>query len=146
MGALTPFEGVQVAIQPDREIFRGVGYSLLSSLTEKQLRNSQNTVLDCVTRQPLLERWQALAGRYDGRFDVVECTCTDEALHRSRIEGRQRDIPGWAELKWDYVAEARRTYEPLDCPKLVVDAGDSVEANLARVRSYLGLDHNAFHE
>jgi predicted kinase len=146
MGALTPFEGVQAAIQPDREVFRGVGYSLLSSLVEKQLRNGQNAVLDCVTRAPLLERWHRLAARYDAGFDVIECVCSDEAIHRSRIVGRRRGIPGWAELTWEHVAEARRTYEPVDCEKLVVDAVEPVDANLARVRRYLRLSKDQQHE
>jgi hypothetical protein len=139
MGALTPFKSLQDAIQPDREVFRAVGYSLLTNLAEKQLRNKQSAILDCVTRQPVYEQWQSLAGQYDCALRVVECICSDEATHRSRIEGRVRGIPGWAELKWEYVAQARAEFEPLATEKLVLDAVEPFADNLARVRTYLGV-------
>jgi predicted kinase len=139
MGALTPFEGVQAAIQGNRELFRAVGYSLLTNLSEKQLRNEQSAILDCVTRQELLTRWQHLGRRYGQELRVVECICPDASVHRERIEGRVRGIPGWAELKWEYVAEAHRTFEPLEADKLVVDATEPFADNLARVRAYLGV-------
>jgi hypothetical protein len=138
MGALTPFEPVQSAIQPDRELFRAVGFSLLTNLSEKQLRNEQSAILDCVTRQPQLIRFQDLGRQYDRELRVVECVCSDAAVHRTRIDGRVRGIPGWAELKWEYVAEARRTFEPLETEKLVLDAVEPFADNLARVRAYLG--------
>jgi hypothetical protein len=139
MGALTPFTEFQNTIQPNREVFRAVGYSLLTNLAEKQLRNEQPAIIDCVTRQPVFEGWQSLAHQYDCETRVVECVCSDEATHRSRIEGRVRGIPGWAELKWEYVAQARAEFEPLDTDKLVLDAVEPFADNLARVRTYLGV-------
>ena len=32
-------------------------------------------------------------------------SCRDAELHRARVEGRQRQIPGWYELDWDHVAQ-----------------------------------------
>jgi len=139
MGALTPFDGVQAAIQPNRETFRAVGYSLLTNLAEKQLRNEQPAIIDCVTRMPVFERWQQLAQQYKSDLRVIECIVSDEAIHRSRIEGRVRAIPGWRELKWEYVAQARAEFEPLDTKKLVLDAVEPFTDNLARVREYLGV-------
>ena len=84
-------------------------------------------------------RWAATATRHGVPYFVVECACRDADLHRSRIEGRTRAIPGWYELQWEHVAESRRTYEPLAVEKLTVDAGDDLEANLARVRAHLAI-------
>lgn len=139
MGALTPFEGVQQAIQQDRETFRAVGYAMLTQAVEKQLWSGQPAVLDCVARTPVEQRWITLAERYGARFDAIECLCSDEELHRSRIEGRVRGIPGWEELRWEWVVHTMRSYEPLPQAKLVLDAVEPLDTNLARVRTYLGI-------
>src|SRR5262249_25740840 len=139
MGALTPFEGVQEVIQQDRETFRAVGYAMLTQAVEKQLWSGQSAVLDCVAPTPVEARWIALAENYGARFDAIECFCSDEALHRSRIEGRPRGIPGGEELRWEWVVNTMRSYEPLPQAKLVVDAVEPLDTNLARVRTYLGI-------
>jgi hypothetical protein len=140
MGALTPFEEVQHVIQRDRDTFRAVGYALLTQAVEKQLRSGHPAVLDCVARPPVHERWFDLAARYDAPMFVVECCCSDVAVQRSRIEGRVRGIPGWEELQWEWVLRTTSTYVPLDCEKLVVDAVDSLDTNLERVRAYVQID------
>jgi predicted kinase len=118
-------------------------HALLDQMVEKQLRNGQSAFVDCVARVGAEHRFAATAARHDVPFFAVECTCVDEDLHRRRIEGRVRGIPGWYELDWEHVQEARRNYEPLDCAKLVVDAGDPLETNLARVREHLGIGKDA---
>jgi hypothetical protein len=70
-------------------------------------------------------------------FAVVECVCSDIAVHRSRVEGRSRDIPGWYELVWERVKAGRQHYVPLADPKVVVDAVDAVDANFAKVKEAL---------
>jgi len=140
MGALTPFEEVQDVIQRDRETFRAVGYAMLTQAVEKQLRSCHPAVLDCVARPPLHERWFELAARYDAPLLVVECCCSDLSVHRSRIEGRVRGIPGWEELRWEWVMRTTSSYAPLDCEKLVVDAVAPLDTNLERVRAYVRVD------
>lgn len=59
-------------------------------------------------------------------------------IHRSRVEGRQRDIPGWYELEWERVdwervERGRHAYEPLSEPRVVVDAVNPPEHNLELV-------------
>ena len=70
-------------------------------------------------------------------FAVVECVCSDIDLHRSRVEGRRREIPGWYELTWERVERARQLYEPLSEPKVVVDAVNPPEQNLDLVMRHL---------
>jgi hypothetical protein len=47
---------------------------------------------------------------------------------------------GWDELDWEWVERARRTYVPLECAKLVLDAVEPVADILVRVRTYLGVE------
>ena len=79
--------------------------------------------------------------QYDAPMFVVECVCSDVDLHRSRVVGRTRGIPGWNELEWEWVESSRRSYEPLQCDKVVLDAVDPLTDNLARVRAYLRGKH-----
>ena len=49
----------------------------------------------------------------EGAGSVVVMTgCADAAVHRSRVEGRQRLIPNWYELDWDHVETARKAWVP----------------------------------
>jgi predicted kinase len=116
-----------------------VGYALLDQLVEKQLRNGQHALIDCVARAGAEARFAATANRHAASFFVVECSCDDPDLHRTRVEGRVRAIPGWYELEWAEVQVSRESYEPLRCAKVVVDAGAPLGANLDRVRRHLGI-------
>jgi hypothetical protein len=72
---------------------------------------------------------------------VVMTECTDPELHRDRITGRRRGIPGWYELDWEHVARARREWEPLDDVDLVLDAGAPVTRNADSLRRALSERH-----
>ena len=125
----------QVELPVERQ--RRVGWNLLLRVAEQQLARGGSCVLDLVAREPVRVEGQELAERYGARCAVIECACADPDLHRSRVEGRRRGIPGWYELTWDHVAGSRRHYVPLAEPKLVLDATEPVEANHARVRDFL---------
>lgn len=72
---------------------------LLNTLAREQLRRGQSAILDCVaTFERMREPWRVLARTYGTRLRIVECVCSDETLHRARLEIRQRGIPGWPEL------------------------------------------------
>jgi hypothetical protein len=63
---------------------------------------------------------------------VVETYCSDVALHRSRVEGRQRSIPNWYELDWPQVEGSRETWQiPADSVDLRIDAANNWDANAA---------------
>ena len=126
---------VEVPAQRQREI----GWSLLSRIAEQQLRRGSSCVLDLVAREQAREKWKALAERNGATYHVIECICSDEEIHRTRIEGRRRDIPDWYELAWGDVLRGRKNYAPLAEPKLVLDSVHSLTANLAQARSFLDI-------
>jgi hypothetical protein len=68
---------------------------------------------------------------------VVVTSCRDPALHRARIDGRSRDIPGWPELTWDNVSRFLDRWEPPADVDLRLDATDPVEANVGTLRAQL---------
>jgi predicted kinase len=138
MSGLRPYPEIQEALDAmGLRGHRGVGWSILWALARSQLRRGLAVVLDGVARAPEVEGTRALA-REEGVPSLVVLTeCSDAELHRSRIEGRQRGIPGWYELDWDHVARARGEWEELDDVDMVLEATVSVTQNIELLRGVL---------
>jgi GTPase SAR1 family protein len=74
---------------------------------------------------------------YDATLSVIECVCSDEAIHRSRIEGRHRGIPGWHEIDWSHVEHMRSEVGSLQTTRLVDDAVSPLADNESAVWEYI---------
>lgn len=58
----------------------------------------------------------------DATFVGVECMCSVETAHRSRIESRDRGIPGWpATVTWAHLKHMAERWEDWPQPHLVLD-------------------------
>jgi len=133
LGAIAP-SGVLNDV--DRTTTLGIYERMLRTLFTRQLMLGQSAVLDCIASDVTLTEWAATAIDLGGRLMVVECVCSDEPTHRSRIEGRSRNIPGWHEIDWTHVEFMRRETPPLESERLIVDAVQPLESNIAKVLSY----------
>ena len=138
MSALRCHDDVWSVVEEPVERQRRIGWDLLSRITEQQLRGGRSCVLDLVARERPRQEWAALADRFRASFAVVECVCSDIEVHRSRVDGRRREIPGWYELRWEWVERGRQLYEPLSEPKIVIDAIEPLEHNVGVVMDALG--------
>jgi predicted kinase len=138
MSGLRAFPEVWAAVEFPVGQQRAIGWSLLGRVAEQQLRRDGSVVLDLVAREQPRMEWEQLAARCGAEFHVVECVCSDLAVLRERVVGRVRSIPDWYELNWESVERSRANYIPLADPKLVIDAVEPFEENLARVREFLG--------
>ena len=98
----------------------------------------QSVVLDSVaSTESIRRRWKQLAAAYDAEWIVIECVCSDEDIHRKRLNIRQRHIPGWHELEWSDVEHVQGYYAPWNEPRLTVDAIDPLDENLKKVFDWL---------
>jgi predicted kinase len=138
MSGLRPYPELQVALDTIDSGHRQVGWSILSALARSELRRGHDIVLDGVARAPEIARCRDVAADERAHLVLVVTDCPDATVHRSRVEGRQRGIPGWNELDWDHVQRARDTWVPIPRPDLVLDAGEPVPQNLDLLRSLLG--------
>lgn len=143
MSGLRAMPEVWTHVELPVERQRCVGWNVLSRIAEQQLRRGSSCVLDLVARAEPLHEWQLLADQYGATLAVVECVCSDVDLHRRRVQGRQRRIPGWYELDWDHVERGRQLYEPLPDPKVVVDAVDDLDHNVDKARRHLADRHRS---
>jgi predicted kinase len=137
MSALRSHGDVWSVVEAPVDLQRRVGWDLLSRVAQQQLRSGRSCVLDLVAREQPRKEWAQMARDHGASFAVVECVCTDLETHRIRVDGRRREIPGWYELEWEWVERGRRLYEPLDEPKVVIDAVDPVPENLRLVMRHL---------
>jgi len=137
MSALRSHDDVWSIVEQPVELQRRVGWDLLSRVAEQQLRGGRSCILDLVAREQARREWEALAAAYGASFAVVECLCSDVDVHRDRVEGREREIPGWYELDWERVARGREGYQPLAEPKVVIDAVHPLSDNLRAILDHL---------
>lgn len=115
-------------------------YNIAEVLAEEHLKLNQSAIVDAVSGvQEAKEMWRGLAAKYSAALVIVECICPDPALQRHRIESRTRDIYGIPEITWDRVEAYRNEYVAWQEPKLVLDAADTVEANVTRAFEYIKL-------
>lgn len=140
MSGLRALPEVWEAVELPPELQRRVGWNLLARSAEQQLRRGSSCVLDLVARQEIRLEWEELAARYGARFRVIECMCSDEEVHRTRVEGRDRGIPGWYELEWERVQRGRELYTPLHEPKIVIDAINPLDTNVASAMAWIQND------
>lgn len=114
-----------------------VGYDLLTVLAERQLSLSQSVILDSVASTASIRNtWRDLGKKYNADWRVIECICSDIVIHHKRLEKRQRDIPGWHELKWSDVEHVRSYYAPWDEERLIIDSINSIEKNILVILRY----------
>jgi len=113
------------------------GYQLLTMLAERQLMLGQSVILDSVaSTQTIRSTWHILSKQYQAGWRVVECICSDESFHRSLLNNRQRNIPGWHELKWSDVENVKGYFSPWREERLVLDMINPLEVNLAKAIKY----------
>jgi predicted kinase len=134
MAAMTGFATIQVALGslPPVE-HRRVGWSILWNLATAQLRRGVSVVLDGVARSVEVASTREVAQSEGARCLVVTTCCSNAGVHRQRVEGRDRAIPGWHELEWDHVAEVVARWEPPEDADLHLDAVDRLRTNVQRL-------------
>ncbi len=103
-------------------------YTVARAMAREQLRFGLSVIVDAVNPvEAAREMWRSLAREQGARLLVIECVCSDRQLHRQRVEGRTRNIPGLAEVTWERVEERRREYEPWTDDRLVLDTARRFE-------------------
>ncbi len=113
------------------------GYELLTVLAERQLMLGQSAILDSVAgTQTIRNTWRQLSDQYKADWRAIECICSDEAFHRSRLKDRRRNIRGWHELEWSEVERVKQYYLPWEGECLVLDMVEPFVQNLFKAKKY----------
>jgi predicted kinase len=113
------------------------GYELLTTLAERQFMLEQSVILDSVAgMQTIRSTWRQLAEGYGTDWHVIECVCSDESIHRSRLNQRNRGIPGWHELEWSDVEKVKQYFVPWEEERLVLDMVHPFVVNFSKAKIY----------
>lgn len=138
MASLTRFEPIQRALRTgSREQYVELGWAILCNFAIAQLRHERSVVLDGVAGAAEIDMVAQVAAETDARMLVVATDCSEVDVHRARVEGRRREIPGWHELEWSQVAGARERWKPPRDADLYLDAVDPLADNTTRLRDVL---------
>ncbi|MDQ2737633.1 MAG: ATP-binding protein [Actinomycetota bacterium] len=137
MGALKPAHSALANLE--RSDFVAAWFGLLRTLVTRQLMLGQSAVVDDGVNEGQWEQWRETAEHFSARLFLIECVCSDVAVHRERVESRVRGIPGWHEIGWDHVERMGAEMPPLTADRLIVDAMEPVADNLRRALTYIAV-------
>jgi predicted kinase len=114
-------------------------YVVAETLADEHLRLGHSVIVDAVNPvEAPRAGWRDLAAKHQTGLKIIECVCTDEAVHRRRIEARVRAIDGMPEVTWARVLERRAEYQPWTDARLTLNTSvDTPEALLAAALNYL---------
>ncbi|HEX5015872.1 MAG TPA: ATP-binding protein [Candidatus Limnocylindrales bacterium] len=137
--SVDPIEAAMLRSGVERSFASGLAaYAVASEIAAASLGRGMTAIVDAVSAVAEAKRWwPALAERAGVPLVIVECVCSDEALHRARLAGRDRGLAPFPEPGWSDVQRTAAEWEPWDVERLVVDAVAGVEPNLAKVRAWV---------
>jgi predicted kinase len=111
--------------------------SVLSSSASGVIVDAVNAV------EPAREQWVKLAARHgERRVRFVEVICSDESVHRARLEARGRQLAHIAEPSWHAVEQSLDEWEPWGgasgtIPRITVDSVQPLEVIVDQVVAFV---------
>jgi predicted kinase len=120
-------------------------YLVAETIAEAVIASVGGVIVDAVNAvEPAREQWLKLAARRGIPIRFVEVVCSDEGVHRARLEARGRQLAHMAEPTWHAVEQSLDEWEPWSgdsgaVPRITVDSvhpvGVLVEQLVSFVRS-----------
>jgi predicted kinase len=120
-------------------------YLVAEQIAEKELASGRTVIVDAVNAAEAARlQWRDLAERTEVRLRVIEVVCSDEGLHRERLEKRERRLPHLDETTWRAVEQSLEGYAAWTgpssaLPRVTIDSvgslGSNVDAALAFIAS-----------
>lgn len=142
--SVDPLESAILSAGIDAEQPTGLAaYLVAETIAESVLAAGSGVVVDAVNAVlPAREQWVRLAERQGTSLRFIEVTCTDEALHRERLEARYRNLPHLAEPQWHHVEQALDEWEPWTgssaaVARITVDTAQPLGVNVDQALAFL---------
>lgn len=113
-------------------------YKVADAEANEQLRLGLSVIIDAVNPvEKARATWRTLAQENKATLVLIEIICSDEELHKKRIESRVRNIDGMPEVNWDRVLERKREYEPWDEDRLILDSVEESDKLIEKTVEYI---------
>lgn len=103
-------------------------YLVAETIAESVIASVGGAVVDAVNAvEPARDQWLRLAARRGIPIRFVEVVCSDEGIHRTRLEARGRQLAHIAEPTWHAVEQSLDEWEPWSgesgaVPRITVDS------------------------
>lgn len=119
----------------DSKSTNGIGYEIMSVLSENEIENGNSAIFEFIaSRDRVTELWPRLL---EIDYKYIECICSNEDIHRERINSRKRNLEGWYELEWEDVLKIRNSFQPLVLDRLILDSMNSLNVNIKLAVEYV---------
>lgn len=103
-------------------------YLVAEALATEQFKLGSSVMIDAVNaEEEAKDVWRELAKKQNATLIIIECSTSDIALHKKRIESRVRNLHGMPEITWERVEERRRVYTPWKEQTLKIDTAGELE-------------------
>jgi predicted kinase len=118
-------------------------YLVAETLAEFVLQAGHGVIIDAVNAvDPAREQWVDLAARSGEAVRFIEVVCSDAALHRSRLEARERNLPHITEPSWHAVEQSLDEYSPWsgssgEAPRLTLDSVEPLDDLVERALAFI---------
>lgn len=113
-------------------------YVAVEAMAADVLALGQTVVVDAVNDvAEAREQWRGLAERKGVPLAWIEVVCSDPGLHRSRLEGRRRNLPGFPEPGWDSLPARQEGLASWTDERLVLDSVRDLETNVEAATAHL---------
>ncbi|KRE26143.1 ATP-binding protein [Agromyces sp. Soil535] len=119
-------------------------YLVAEEIAEKELESGRTVIVDAVNAAEAARlQWRDLAARADVRLRVIEVVCSDEDVHRARLEKHKRGLPHLEEITWRAVEQSLEGYAPWTgpssaLPRVTIDSVESLGSNVDSVLAFIG--------
>ncbi len=132
--------GRELRVERISELAGQLSYELLVNLARDNLTLGHSVILDSPAGyRTFREKVEQLARTSQVELKLIECICTNEGLLRDRIERRGTDLPDYRARDWETYRSDQARFERLSGPRLIVDTAETLQINVRKVLSYLGV-------
>jgi predicted kinase len=118
-------------------------YLVAETMAEQVLMSGRTVIVDAVNAvEPARLQWRDLAERADVTLRVIEVECTDQELHRRRLEKRVRNLPHFEEVSWHAVEQSLEDYQEwkgatASMPRITLDTVRPLGENVAAALEFI---------
>lgn len=119
-------------------------YLVAEEIAENELDSGRTVIVDAVNAVEAARlQWRDLAERAEVRLRVIEIVCSDELLHRGRLEKRERRLPHLEETTWRAVEQSLEGYAAWTgpssaLPRVTIDSVGSLGSNVDAALAFIG--------
>ncbi|MWB99283.1 AAA family ATPase [Agromyces sp. MMS17-SY077] len=118
-------------------------YLVAERIAEDVLDTGRSVIVDAVNAVEAARlQWRDLAARAGVRLRVIEVICSDEKLHRERLEARERNLPHLEVITWRAVEQRIDGYgawtgPSAALPRTTIDSVESLGRNVDAAVAWL---------